>query len=100
MLRLAVRSPGRLQVTSTPRVCSRGVASASVTSKVWGQVALGVAHVATVEPHVTLVEESFEAQPPAFVTIGGAVVLKLGAVEERAVLVGKRLVGAPMARHW
>ena len=36
-LRLAVRSPGRLQVRSTPRECSSRAARASVTSKPWGK---------------------------------------------------------------
>ena len=65
MLRLAVRSLGGVQVDLDGEVVlAPRRASASVTSKVWGsEVALGVAEVGAVEPHVALVEEPVEGQP-------------------------------------
>ena len=45
-------------------VLAAGARAASVTSKVCGsEVALGVAEVGAVEPHVALVEEAVEGQP-------------------------------------
>ena len=64
MLRLAVRSPGGAHVTSTASRCSDAIAQRlGHLELVRGEVALGVADVAAVEPHVALVEEPVEDEP-------------------------------------
>ena len=68
MLRLAVRSDGGVHVTSTARWCSLARPQRiGDLEGVGGEVALRVAEVAAVEPHVALVEEPVEGQPRAAV---------------------------------
>jgi len=62
-----------------------------------GEVALGVAEVAPVEPHVALVEEAVEHQPRPL-TRGAGGRLEAAPVEQRPVGVGERLGRAPVPR--
>ncbi|MBK9179541.1 MAG: hypothetical protein IPM45_08160 [Acidimicrobiales bacterium] len=63
-----------------------------------GAVALGVAHVLAVQPHVALVEQPVEHQPVALV-VGRRVGPEPPPVQQRAVALGERRRGAPVARH-
>ena len=89
-LRLAVRSLRRAQATSTASTCSRREAGeVGDLEGVGEEVALGVAEVGAVEPHVGLVEDAVEDHPVAGARRAG-VELEAGAVEQRAVAVGER----------
>jgi hypothetical protein len=61
-----------------------------------GEVALGVAEVAAVEPHVALVEEAVEHQPGPLAR-GAGTGLEPASVQQRPVGVGERLGRPPVA---
>ena len=66
--------------------------------RVGHEVALGIAEIAAVEPHVALVEEAVEGQP-APAALAGAVGLEPAAVQQRAVAVRERHGRSPVAWH-
>ena len=99
MLRLAVRSPGAAAGDLDGEVVLRPAAQrVGDLEGVGDEVALGVAEVGPVEPHVALVEEAVEGEPrPA---LGRrALGVERAAVQERTVAVGEGRGGAPVARH-
>jgi hypothetical protein len=61
------------------------------------EVALGVAEVATVEPHVAQVEETVEHEPPPPLTLRRRIDVESAPVEQGAVAVGERGHRSPVA---
>ena len=102
MLRFAVRSVGRrARDLHREVVLAAGAQRLGDLEGVRGEVALGVAEVAAVEPHVALVEDPVEGQPcPA--TLGWPHRVEGPAVQQRAVRIAERWRAAPVPgdRRW
>ena len=96
MLRFASRSRWGQHDTSTARTCSpESLARLGDVEPVGEEVALGVAEVGAVEPHVGLVEDALEGDEHAPV-VGGWFEVERTSIQQRAVRLGELGNGAPV----
>ena len=100
MFRLWVRFGLRTRTRPRRRAGARSATAELVADLelVGEEVPLRGAEVGPVEPHVALVEEAVEAEPPPAV-VGARGLLEAHPVEQRAVVVGEGRSRAPVAGH-